>query len=132
MAELVSGEPAPKKVKREDIPVLPSEKKELLKDALNGLENNILFSFNLLKITKSNAEMCVSFNDSFLKVERSAEQSHPEGTKVFNFAGVFVKGITILKLYLEDPENVPQDKESKLALQRLIQTILKIEGKLSE
>ena len=129
--EFGSGEPPPKKLKREDIPVLPSEKRMLLKDALHHLETDILFSLNLLKIKNSNADMCVSFKDSFLKVERCVEQRNPgEATKVFNFAGVFVKGVKILRSYLEDPEEVPVDKESKIALQRLIQTIFKIEGKL--
>ena len=110
------------------IPKFTERKKELLREALLGLENNIDFSFNLLKIIKSNAEMCVPFKNSFLKTERSADKEPSESTRVYSFASVFVKGVDILKLYLEDPEKVPEDEETRIALQRLAQTILKIEG----
>ena len=112
------------------IPKLPKRKIALLREALLGLENNIDFSFNLLKIIKSNAEMCVPFTNSFLKTERSADKEPSESTRVYSFASVFVKGVDMLKLYLEDPEKVPEDEETRIALQRLTQTILKIEGEL--
>ena len=110
------------------IPKLPKKKIALLREALLGLENDIQLSFNLLKITNSNAEMCVPFKNSFLKIERSADIDPPETTRVYSFASVFKKGVNILKLYLEDQENAPEDKETRIALQRLAQTILKIEG----
>ena len=110
------------------IPKLPTNKIALLREALLGLENNIDFSLNLLKIIKSNAEMCVPFKNSFLKTERSADKEPSESTRVYSFASLFVKGVDILKLYLEDPENVPEDEETRIALQRLAHTILKIEG----
>ena len=112
------------------IPKLSEEKIRLLRDSLLALDNNVLFCFNLLKIIKSNAEMCVPFKNSFVKIERSTDDSQPEAerTMVHNFAGVFMKGVNILKLCLEDPERVPEDKGIRIALQRLAQTMLKIEG----
>ena len=134
MAE-ISGEdvPPPTKLAKLEpcavvIPKLPEKKIALLRQALRVLEDDIRTGFNLLKITNSNAEMCVPFKNSFLKLERSADLDPPEARRVYNFAGVFIKGVNILRLYLEDPENVPESKESRIALRRLAQTISKIEG----
>ena len=134
MAEIDGGDVPPpnKKVKLEPcavvIPKLPKKTIAMLRQALLVLENDIRTGFNLLKITNSNAEMCVPFKNSFLKLERSVDLDPPEARKVYNFAGVFIKGVKILKLYLEDPEKVPEGKESRIALRRLAQTVLKIEG----
>ena len=112
------------------IPKLLKEKLRLLREAMLALDNDVSFCFNLLKITKSNAEMSVPFKNCFVKIERSSGDNQPEAerTIVYNFAGVFMKGVNILKLYLEDPEKVQEDKEVRIALQRLTQTILRIEG----
>ena len=128
MAELRSGEPAPKKLKREDIPELPSSKIDLLKTALYGLENDVEFGFDLLKITKSNADTCAPFSSSFVKFEKGSGRNN----MYYSFLGVFLKGRQVLNSYLEDPKTVPEDKEFKIALQRLFQTISNIEGKPSE
>ena len=131
MAGIGDDIPPNKKVKSApcEVPKLPKEKTALLRDALLALENDIDFSFNLLKITNSNAEMCVPFPRCFLKVERSVDLEPEETITVYNFTGVFRKGINILKLYLEDTDKVPEDKEARTALKRLAQTVLNIEGK---
>ena len=136
MAEIGAGDATPsKKVKLEhgvlEMPNLPDVKKILLDRALQALDDDVLFGFNLLKITNSNAEMCVPFKNSFVKIERSSDpdpkQLITQRKIVYNFAGVFEKGVEILRLYLKDPKN-PEDKEVRLALLRLTSTILKIEG----
>ena len=77
--------------------------------------------------------MCASFKESFVKIERSSDQNQPEAerTNIYYFAVVFMKGVDILQSYLEDPEKVPEDKEMRIALKRLTDTILNIEGLLT-
>ena len=135
---MASGDVLPnKKIKRAPcavIPELPVPKRKLLRDAILVLDDDVAFGFTLLKITKSNIEMCASFsdcfpeNDCFLQFERSVDKC-PEGEQdVYDFAGVFEKGVNVLKLYLDDPDMVPEDGEVWVAIQRLMQTILKSEG----
>ena len=128
----VGAVPPHKKVKQApcaEIPELPAEKKMLLREAMVVLDDDVAFGFNLLKIIKSNVETCASFSDCFLKFERSVEEPGPADEKdVYNFAGVLVKGLNVLNLYLEDPAKIPEDKAERLALQRLTQTILRSEG----
>ena len=113
------------------IPKLPNEKLSLLRKAMEALDDNIVFCFNLLKMTNNNAEMCAPFRNCFVKIERSSDASQPTAERriVYNFAGVFEKGFNILKLYLENPAKVPENKEVRLALFRLTQTLQRIEGK---
>ena len=124
-----TGEPCAKKNKSEaDIPKLPERKIKLLREAMNLLEERHNYSFNLLKITKSNADMSVPFSKCFLQIERSSDFHQLENSKLYSFGSVFVKGFYILKQYLEDPGNVREDKEVRIALQRLTTTLLMIEG----
>ena len=135
MAESGAGEvPPAKKIKLGAdsivIPKLPREKITLLREAMLALDDSVLFGYSLIKITKSNAEMCCPFKKCFVKFERNCDKNQPEPERkiVYNFAGVFEKGVNILKLHLEDPGKVPDNKEMKLALLRLARTILTIDG----
>ena len=109
-----------------ELPELPSEKKQMLYEAMHGLENNINFVFTQLKVIYSNVNKSELFTRTFLDIEKSYKQ--PGLREVDSFASVFEKGINVLKRYLEDPENVPEDHEKKVALVRLIQTIFSCEG----
>ena len=120
-----------KKIKRDlMLPKLPDDEVNSLRESLQALDDNILFSFKLLKIIKSNAEMCAPFKKCFIKIERSSDKNQPVAERkfVYNFAGVFEKGFNMLNTYLEDPEKVPEDRQLRVALLRLVNTILKIEG----
>ena len=112
------------------IPQLPKEKIRLLREAILALDDSVLFGYSLIKIIKSNAEMCCPFQKSFVKFERSCDKNQPEPERkiVYNFAGVFEKGVNILNQHLEDPGKVPEVKEMRLALLRLTRTILTIDG----
>ena len=128
---MAEGDVPAKKIKRDLLlPKLPDDEVNSLRESLQALDDNVLFSFKLLKIIKSNAEMCAPFKKCFLKIERSSDKNQPVAERkiVYNFAGVFEKGVNMLNLYLEDPEKVPEDKELRVALLRLANTILKIEG----
>ena len=120
------GDVPPVVMAKRELQELPSDKKQMLHEAVHGLENNINFAFTQLKVIYSNVNKSELFTRTFLDIEKSYKQ--PGLREVDSFASVFEKGINVLKRYLEDPENVPEDHEKKVALVRLMHTILSCEG----
>ena len=124
----MAGDPPSKKLKfATDALLLPKETIKLLRESLQALED-VPYCFNLIKIIKSNADDGSSFSESYVKIDRSSDKNMVDRKTVYDFACIFMKGIEVLNNFLNDPKEVPTEKEVQIALQRLVQTILKLEG----
>ena len=124
----MAGDLPSKKLKFEtDALLLPKETIKLLRESLQALED-VPYCFNLIKIIKSNADDGSSFSESYVKIERSSDKNMVDRKIVYDFACIFMRGIEVLNNFLNDPREVPTEKGVQIALQRLVQTILKLEG----
>ena len=110
-----------------DALIFPEETIRLLRESLLALDK-VPYCFNLIKITKSNAEECVPFSKCFVQIERSSDKSQADRRTVYDFAGVFMKGVEVLNVFLNDSNKIPAEKAVRIALQRLLQTTSRIEG----
>ena len=126
--ELRGEEPHSKKLKLPDALVFPEKTIELLRGSLLALDK-VPYCFNLIKITKSNAEDSVPFSKSFVQIERSSDKNQAERRTVYDFACVFKRGSEALNVFLNDPNKIPAEKDVRIALQRLVQTTLRIDGR---
>ena len=124
----MAGEPSSKKLKFEaDALVLPERTIKLLRKALLALEQ-VPYCFNLIKITESNADEDSPFSKTYIRMERSSDKNKADRRTVYDFACIFMKGVEVLTSYLNDPKKIPAKKEIRIALERLVQTALRIEG----
>ena len=129
MAEVnAGGEPPSKKLKFEaDALVLPERTIELLRKSLLALEE-VPYCFNLIKINNSNAHEDYPFIKTYIKIERSSNKVNADYKTVYSFGSIFMYGVKVLTSFLNDPKKNPTEKEIRIALQRLVQTTLRIEG----
>ena len=123
----MAGEPSKKLKFEADALVLPEKKINLLRKALLALEE-VPYCFNLIKITESNADEDSLFSKTYIRIERSSDKNKADRRIVYDFACIFMNGVEVLTSFLNDPKKFPTKKEIRIALERLVQTTLRIEG----
>ena len=114
--------------KVESLPKLSSVERANLLNAIQLLKTDIRHSLWLLKIENSDAYLPHDFSSAFCNVTRSAARGPSGLGTVYNFAGIFVDGIKLLKGCLNDPENTTLKPAEQLAVQNLYECLQNIEG----
>ena len=120
--------PSRKKIKY-SLPEIGSDKRNALKVAFDALKCSRSYSFCLLKIERSNADLSKCFSQAFCLTKRSCESDVTDTQKIYPFIDIFQRGMKVLQSYIDDQNFVPDIATDRVALQKILSVLQNIGGK---